>query len=129
VWFYLLEQTAVELDGKVFMISSDSDLEFTLPWKKPDMSIYIICQSMFHQFSGDSSLSGSLFLPDLDDSDIIPIFKSGLSTKPITQSKSEAVVGISNTPAVTAKVVDGKDPNCGFSSSPPYPDSKTPWKK
>jgi hypothetical protein len=79
--------------------------------------IYIICQSMFHQFSGDSSLSGSLFLPDLDDSDIIPIFKSGLSTEPITHSKSEAVVGISNTPAVTAKVVDGKDPNCGFSSS------------
>ncbi|KAF8531078.1 hypothetical protein JB92DRAFT_3092417 [Gautieria morchelliformis] len=72
---------------------------------------------------GGSPLSGSLFLPDLDDSDVISTSKSGSSTKPITRS-----VGTPNSPAVPAEVVDD-DPNCGFSSPPPYPESKTPWKK
>ncbi|KAF8507913.1 hypothetical protein JB92DRAFT_3098157 [Gautieria morchelliformis] len=83
-----------ESDGEVFAISSDSDLESTLPWKE----------------YGGSPLSGSLFLPDLDDSDVISTSKSGSSTKPITRS-----VGTPNSPAVPAEVVDD-DPNCGFSS-------------
>ncbi|KAF8495090.1 hypothetical protein JB92DRAFT_3126649 [Gautieria morchelliformis] len=96
-----------ESDGEVFAISSDSDLESTLPWKE----------------YGGSPLSRSLFLPDLDDSDVISTSKSGSSTKPITRS-----VGTPNSPAVPAEVVDD-DPNCRFSSPPPYPESKTPWKK